>query len=264
MKVTLGNDEKDIIESLIVNFDNNLRDSNVRTDGFDFDWPVYRNSLIKDFCYFGNHLKSDRETKILDIGVGIGLTSFILSNLGFNVSSCDIPGEKRNMDIMFDQSAIFNLKFMYDIEFKYSRVDRLPFGDLSFDVIFLYAVIEHIEVEYLNFIMSEIKRVLKKSGKVFIFKCPQKYSYCEFLTRKLLGVGHKYLWTPSTLKNKFSEFGFSLKDIEIYDLFPMTLIHKKLPYCKGVTKTMLLIENIIACTPLTIFYHNLRSVFVKN
>lgn len=254
----------DPLDRFIINsFDENLRAINIKTDRFDFNWPIYRLSIIEDFRFLGNMCNPAHSMKILDIGVGIGLTSFILRNLGFDVSSCDIKGEKRNMRVPFNQAAIFRAQFMRDIDFRYSEPDKLPFDDLSFDIILLYAVIEHVEEVFLPSLVAEIDRVLKYGGRVFIFKCPQKYSYSEFIARKLLHSGHKYLWTIGRLRKLFTQVNFALEEYKVSDFFPMTTIKREYPFHAVLAKGLSFIERIFLWTPLRILFHNIKCVFVK-
>ena len=44
--------KKDVIETFIVSFEKELKAISINTDGFDFNWLIYRNSLKKDFLFF--------------------------------------------------------------------------------------------------------------------------------------------------------------------------------------------------------------------
>jgi ubiquinone/menaquinone biosynthesis C-methylase UbiE len=86
-------------------------------------------------------------SSILEIGGGSGWQARKLSEMGFNVTSIDIPYiAARSYPII-----------EYDGK-------QIPFPDRSFDVIFSSNVLEHIS--HLDSFESEILRVLKETGKV--------------------------------------------------------------------------------------------------
>jgi len=252
------------IESFIKEAETIYEKSNIKIDLFDFTWPIYRKSLIDDFLFFLQFCDVPYQKKILDVGIGVGLTSFVLSKIGFDVSACDITGLKRNMGRGYNQDDIVQSDFMQTIKFKYSELEEFPFDDVSFDIVFLYAVVEHVEKDVLGSFINEVNRVLRPGGKVFVFKCPQKYSYCEFLGRRFLNCAHDRLWTLKELGGLFSKINMNLIKSEISDLFPIIIVKKDSFLEPFLMKIFAFIERIFILTPFKIFYHNMRCSFVKN
>jgi SAM-dependent methyltransferase len=103
-----------------------------------------------------------REGRVLDIGCGS--YPYFLINTVFK--------EKYGIDPSLSLS-----KSSGEINLKKIDVTRqvLPFKDNLFDTIVMLAVFEHIEHEKLQFVLSEIRRVLKKGG-VFIVTTPAPWS----------------------------------------------------------------------------------------
>lgn len=105
-----------------------------------------------------------RKGRILDIGCGV-FPVFLLKT--------DFK-EKYGMD-----SALKIIKTgRKNIHFSSLNAEKgkpLPFRDNFFDVIVLLAVLEHLEGDSVEFILSEIRRVLKKNGR-FILTTPSPWA----------------------------------------------------------------------------------------
>ena len=69
----------------------------------------------------------------------------------------------------------------------------------TFDIIYLSAVVEHINDKELDNSINFIKRVLKDDGYILISKLPNKYSYQEFLARIFKLSHHSNLYDFSKI-----------------------------------------------------------------
>jgi Methylase involved in ubiquinone/menaquinone biosynthesis len=85
---------------------------------------------------------------MLDNGCGRGEYIDAFSKLGIVVCGADICNSKENITVL-------NM-----------NIDKLPYADNTFDVVFSKSVIEHIEKT--EFYMDEMKRVLKPGGQLII------------------------------------------------------------------------------------------------
>jgi len=118
--------------------------------------------------------------KILDIGCGSGrmavpLTRFLDSSgvyEGFDIFLSGITWCQKNISTKYDN---FHFKFVdiYNKEYNPSgkikpSKFKFPYGDDSFDFIFATSVFTHMLPEDVDNYFSEIKRVLKNSGKCFL------------------------------------------------------------------------------------------------
>jgi len=108
---------------------------------------------------------------------------------------------------------------------------ELPFREGFFDVVYLGDVIEHLLDP--DFMISEVKRILKKGGLV-VLTTPNLASWCnrilllfgfqplfsEVSTKKIFGrsgskiVGHLRLYTLKSLKEFLSYYGFKIISVE--------------------------------------------------
>ena len=105
-------------------------------------------NLIKDFNF----------KNCLDVGCASG---YMLSEISKKYPTCKYFG------IDAYQKAIKYAKKRYkNIDFKVAAADHLPFADNSFDLILFYETIEHVENPHAC--LQEIKRVLRKNGKLIL------------------------------------------------------------------------------------------------
>ena len=96
--------------------------------------------------------------KALDLGCGNGKTVSTLIDDGYEVTGVD-----------FSEVAIDScMKNFPDFVFIVSSVTDLPLEDSSFDYVTAVHVLEHLDDGELEKTVSEIRRVLKPSGYVFV------------------------------------------------------------------------------------------------
>jgi len=92
------------------------------------------------------------KSKVLDAGTGHGAIAEALYQLGYDVIASDL------------NQTIYHCK---NVPFVFSDITKsLPFGDEQFDAVAAVEVMEHISDHEVFF--SEVARVLKQNGKLFI------------------------------------------------------------------------------------------------
>lgn len=129
---------------------------------------------------------------ILDLGSGEGGTSKVLSEKNF-VVSIDI-----NFIRLIRQKENFSLKRSLQAD-----ATILPFPDSTFDLIIIQDVIEHIE--QLNNLFTEIVRVLKYNGLVYM-STPNRLSLINFLSDPHWGVPFVSILNRKFIKNFFIKY----------------------------------------------------------
>lgn len=98
--------------------------------------------------------KNLRNGKILDIGCGS--YPYFLHNTNFK--------EKFGIDPSLKELSVENIKLIKQDVTK----NKLPFKNQSVNVVTMLAVFEHIDPQELNFVLSEIYRVLKRGGFLIV------------------------------------------------------------------------------------------------
>ncbi len=110
--------------------------------------------------YLIETLNLDNKT-ILELGCGEAAKTIDIANRGFNrkIIACEVD------EIQHEK----NLKLTYEnIEFKLCGAENILEKDKSIDIIFMFKSFHHIPINLMPKALSEIKRVLKASGLVYI------------------------------------------------------------------------------------------------
>lgn len=142
---------------------------------------------------------------LLEIGCGTGYGAALLSETAKNMTAIDLS-----------KSLIEECKIKYNKDnLAYMVADglKLPFKDNSFDVVFTFQVIEHIEPDVVLSFIKEVERVLKNNG-VFLTSTPN---------RRLRLLPFQTPWNKEHKKEyNRREFGNLLrkvfKQVEVYGL----------------------------------------------
>jgi ubiquinone/menaquinone biosynthesis C-methylase UbiE len=112
-----------------------------------------------------NFFKGKGLKKILDLGCGTGRHTTLLVKEGFEVYGCD------NSE---DALKIIK-KFLADNEFRLCDMTKLSYEDGYFDGILCYQVIQHGKIAEIKQSISEMYRVLKKGGYLFLVVISTKH-----------------------------------------------------------------------------------------
>lgn len=154
--------------------------------------------------------------KILEIGVGPGKLLLRIAKKGYVVTGIEL---RRGMA---DEARRRVKKGGFDVDILHQSVYHLPFKDEIFDCIVLTFVLA--EIIDLDRAIAEMKRVLKKSGKIVIIAggMPQDKNLVAQILFRLIG-------TQTTLKlerdNKahFERHGFLVQRV---DFGPFNIVNK--------------------------------------
>jgi SAM-dependent methyltransferase len=118
-----------------------------------------------------------RAGRILDFGCGS--FPYFLSNVSF--------GEKYGLDKMVGATSNGELAGVRLAPFDIYDASRLPFDDGFFDVVTMLAVFEHIRVDRLELLITEIHRVLKPGG-AYIMTTPSGWTGPILDALKIVGM----------------------------------------------------------------------------
>ena len=134
-----------------------------------WDWENEKDKLWLTPCeesyYFCEKWQHEGRRSILDLGCGLGRHSILFAKKGFKTTSVDIS-----------EYSISHLREWEQREHVYIRskicdIKKLPFPDSAFDCIFSYHAISHTDSVGIHQILSEIKRVIKPGGEVYLTIC---------------------------------------------------------------------------------------------
>src|SRR3989344_4605768 len=125
---------------------------------YDSNWKTMRGLQMSEvLANYGYKLVKTLPVKtVLDIGCGDGTNMEALSQLGFNIEGCDIS----RLAVKLAKKKGFSAKVVN------LNTDILPYRNNSFDLVWCTETIEHVADP--DFVLTEILRVLKPRGSLFI------------------------------------------------------------------------------------------------
>lgn len=169
-----------------------------RIDEFFFRAKTERTvSRIKNFL--------SPKDKIIDLGAGIGLISFLFQEAGFKVTSVDVQDKSLYPSV---RSTLYDGK-------------KLPFPNNSFDACLLLAVLHHTKNP--DVMLEEVKRVARKVIILEDIYSNSAQKYFTYLVDSILNVeffNHpRSNRTDDQWRETFHSLGFTLAKSEYYRSF---------------------------------------------
>ena len=223
---------------------------------------IYMGQLIADINVFIKHF-DENQRNVLELGTGCGIVGFLLSEQGFNVSAYDVPNflldVASHKEMSSQQNDIFQvlnkMKTRGNLSLAFFNGVEIPEKESAFDVVVLYAVVEHISPpKKLDYLFAEIMRVLKLKGWLSIGRLPRTISYAEFVDRKILASGHKKLYRKKDFISYLKKFNFNIvvSDLcEIVSAFPIK-------YTNKIYFLLKFLNSVLNFYPIKLLSHDFR------
>jgi ubiquinone/menaquinone biosynthesis C-methylase UbiE len=125
--------------------------------------------IIEEISVSNNHSSSEEAAgnnlhsiSILDAGSGITFFPYFLKNYYQNIDITAFDYDESYIPVFRELNETENSI----IEFVNGRLDKMPFGNASFDIIYCISTLEH--TENYGTILDEFHRVLKPNGKLIL------------------------------------------------------------------------------------------------
>lgn len=169
--------------------------------------------------------------KLLDFGCGDGVTELYFEKYfpGFRLHGIDVSEKS------IATASGMGLK---NASFQPFDGKIIPYSDSEFDIVFAAGVLHHIDRELHQAMLSEIYRVLKPQGRVYIFEHNPLNLFTRYLVKTCeFDVGVKLLSTRYC-KSLLKSAGFAVMNLDFTIFFPRKKIFKSLirleKHLKGV------------------------------
>jgi len=219
--------------------------------------------ILEDMNLFSTYVPNG---PILDFGAGSGYVSLLLASMGYQTKAVDIDNysvysqNTYNKAMVEDQQRLwFELsKNLKNLSFSH-YASTLPYKTEEFNAVMAYAVLEHIPDSMIGGTLSEIRRVLKPQGLLYISRLPRKKSASEYLARHLHLGCHERLYKDSEARELLTKAGFGIVAEhyeEVLPAYPEALTNALFPVLKPLNKLLLK-------TPLKLISHHLRFICQK-
>jgi SAM-dependent methyltransferase len=199
---------------------------------------------VREYHAIANRIALDDVERVLDWGCGYGQVSELLREAGISVT----PLEYRP-DI--DEPCVEEYAWYPGLEVCLTPDPvQLPFDDGSFDAVLSCGVLEHVTNP--DGSLEEIRRVLTRDGRFYIYKLPNRLSYVEWLRRRagLYHHGSKpndRLYDKRSAHRLLERHGFRVVEFRRTNMLPLFATSRVFARFTGVAWTG---NRLLACIPV--------------
>ena len=165
-----------------------------------------------------DRIAADRPGRVLDWGAGWGLISHELMARGLDVSATDYDPARPGR-IQSDHFPDVSIELLADPV-------ALPFEDDSFDAVLSLGVLEHVGKPAES--LDELHRVLRPGGTLYVYKLPNRYSWLEWVARRLKLEYHGMrpedtLYTRGSAVSLVEAHGFEVTEARRANMLPLMI-----------------------------------------
>lgn len=184
-----------------------------------------------------NFFNEHNNWRILDLGCGIGDKSFLLKKLfsqatilGLETINHDDPDHIKHKPHEFYEGVYEKMNKQFGLDLALYDGKNIPSEYGNFDIILLYAVIEHIAPEKRIDFIHSIEKRLKKNGYFIITRCPRRFGLIEFISRNFRLGAHEWVLTKKNLLSLFPKSNYRIKVLKIMNNIPNNYYFSKYFY----------------------------------
>jgi ubiquinone/menaquinone biosynthesis C-methylase UbiE len=175
---------------------------------------------LREYQAIVRRIAADRPGEVLDWGCGYGQVSHMLKQAGLDVTAFEYRGpDSPNTVVALDRYP--------DVEaYISSEPVALPYADASFEAVLSCGVLEHTGNQEAN--LDEMARILKPGGRFYVYKLPNRFSYLEWIARRL-GLHYHgsepgdMLFTVGQTREMFGRHGYEVQEIRRANMLPLTV-----------------------------------------
>jgi SAM-dependent methyltransferase len=176
---------------------------------------------MREYGSIVSMIAEDGPGRILDWGCGWGQMTQLLRGAGLEVAAFDYkPGRD-------PEGGMERLDRFPEIEaFISGDPRRLPYAAGEFDAVLSCGVLEHVEDPDAS--LDELRRVLRPGGTLYVYKLPNRYSYLEWVARRLGTYHHgaapfDRLYTVGSAERLLEAHGYEVHSCRRANMLPLSL-----------------------------------------
>jgi ubiquinone/menaquinone biosynthesis C-methylase UbiE len=185
-----------------------------------FEAHLHAETQTREYRAIVDTIAADGPARVLDWGCGYGQISHMLKQRGLAVTSFEYRGPDA-------PDAELPLGHYPDINaYISSEPVALPYEDASFDAVLSCGVLEHTGNQEAN--LDEVARILKPGGRFYVYKLPNRFSYLEWIARRM-GLHYHgsepgdMLFTVAQTRDMFARHGYEVEWIRRANMLPLTV-----------------------------------------
>jgi ubiquinone/menaquinone biosynthesis C-methylase UbiE len=174
----------------------------------------------REYEAIADRIVADRPSRVLDWGCGYGQISDMLLRRQVAVTSFEYRGpDSPDAEVPLGHYPHIRAYISSDPV-------KLPYEDASFDAVLSCGVLEHTGNQEAN--LDEVGRVLKPGGRFYVYKLPNRFSYLEWIARRL-GLHYHgsesgdMLFTVAQTREMFRRHGYEVLEIRRANMLPLTV-----------------------------------------
>jgi ubiquinone/menaquinone biosynthesis C-methylase UbiE len=185
-----------------------------------FEAHLHAETQTREYRAIVDAVAADRPARVLDWGCGYGQISDMLLRAGLDVTSFEYRGPD-------SPDAELPLGHYPEIRaYISSEPVALPYEDASFDAVLSCGVLEHTGNQEAN--LDEVARVLRPGGRFYVYKLPNRFSYIEWIARRMGLHFHgsepgDMLFTVAQTRDMFARHGYEVQQIRRANMLPLTV-----------------------------------------
>lgn len=177
---------------------------------------------MREYEAIVDRIAADHPGRVLDWGCGLGQITSLLRSRGVHTEPFDYRDD-------VSEPTRRPLEHYPDVRALHSNDPvRLPYPDDEFDSVLSLGVLEHVQDPDAS--LEEIARVLKDGGTFYVYKLPNRFSYLEWIAKRL-GLYYHGKLPHDRLYDKRRTFailerhGFEVLEFKRTNLLPLTIAH---------------------------------------
>ena len=175
----------------------------------------------REYEAIADRIKADAPGRLLDWGCGLGQVTVQLARRDLDVTSYDwLPDTPepvtRPLDLFPEHEATF-----------WSEPVALPYPDDAFDAVLSCGVLEHVHDP--DGSLEELKRILKPGGTLYVYKLPNRFSYLEWIARRIGTIywhgkePNDRLYDVRSARAIVERHGYAVQELRHANMLPLTL-----------------------------------------